>query len=81
MSTLAEIKDALPKLSTEELVRLDDAVDATLRARRKVFTGHDAARWRKEHELMTVKDADAFATDVEVARREANRPPAEPRWE
>jgi hypothetical protein len=81
MSTLSEIEAALPKLSTEELARLDDAVEATLRARRKAFTGRDAARWWKEHERMPLDDADAFAADVEVARREANRPPPEPRWE
>ena len=81
MSTLAEIEKALPKLSTDELVRLDDAVEATLQTRRKVFTGRDAAHWWRERERMTVEDAAAFATDVEAARRETNRPPAEPRWE
>ncbi len=79
MSTLAEIEEALPKLSTAELVRLDDAVDATLRARRKVFTGHDALRWWRERERMPVEDADAFATDLEAVRHEAKLTPPEPR--
>jgi hypothetical protein len=81
MSTLAEIEKALPKLSTEELVRLDGAVEATLQMRRKVFTGSDAANWWRERERMTVEDAETFAADVEAVRREANRLPAAPRWE
>jgi hypothetical protein len=45
MSTLTEIEFTLPSLTTEELVRLDDTLEATLRERRKVFTGLDAVRW------------------------------------
>lgn len=75
MSTLLEIKAALPQLSTEDLVQLDDAVDATLRARQKDFTGNDAVRWWQEHERMPLADADAFASDVEAARGGANRLP------
>ena len=80
MSTLAEIEKALPKLSTDELVRLDDAVEATLQTRRKVFTGRDAARWWRERERMAAKEAEAFAADVEAARCETNRPPVAPPW-
>jgi hypothetical protein len=81
MSTVMEIEKALPALSTEDLLRVDGAVEATLRTRRKVFTGHDAVRWWESRERMTVEDAGAFAADVEAGRREANRPPAECRWE
>ncbi len=81
MSTLTEIEVALPSLTTDELVRLDDALEATLRERRKVFTGLDAVRWWSERERMPDADAEAFAADVEAARREANRPPTERRWE
>lgn len=31
----------------------------------------DAVRWWKERERMPAEDADAFAADIEVARREA----------
>ncbi len=81
MSTLTEIESTLPSLTTEELVRLDDTLEATLRERRKVFTGLDAVRWWSERERMPDADAEAFAADMEAARREANRPPAELRWE
>jgi hypothetical protein len=81
MSTLTEIEVALPSLTTNELVKLDDALEATLRERRKVFTGLDAVRWWGERERMADAEVEAFAADVEAARREANRPPAEPRWE
>ena len=81
MSTLTEIESTLPSLTTEELVRLDDTLEATLRERRKVFTGLDAVRWWSERERMPDADAEAFADDVETARREANRPPPGPRWE
>ena len=30
---------------------------------------------------MPAGDAEAFAADVEIARRETNHPPAKPRWE
>ena len=79
MSTLTEIEVALPSLTTDELVRLDDALEETLRERRKAFTGLDAVRWWSERERMPEADAEAFAADVEAARREANRPPAERR--
>ena len=81
MSTLTEIEVALPSLTMDELVRLDGALGATLRERRKVFTGLDAVRWWSERGRMPDADAEAFAADVEAARREANRPPAERRWE
>ena len=81
MSTLTEIERTLPSLTTEELVRLDDTLEATLRERRKVFTGLDAMRWWSERARMTDADAEAFADDVAAARREANRPPLEPRRE
>lgn len=81
MSTLSEIERALPSLTTEELVRLNDTLEATLRQRRKVFTGLDAVRWWSERARMADADAEAFADDVEAARREANRPPPETRWE
>ena len=81
MSTLAEIEKALLKLSTDELVRLDDAVETALQTRRRVFTGRDAAGWWRQRAPMPAEDAEAFAADVETARRETNHPPAEPRWE
>ena len=72
MSTLTEIEVALPSLTTEELVKLDGALDETLRERRKVFTGLDAVRWWSERERMPEADAEAFAVDVEAARRRGN---------
>ena len=81
MSTLTEIEVALPSLTTDEFVRLDNALEETLRERRKVFTGLEAVRWWSERKRMPDADAEAFAADVEAARCEANRPPVESRWE
>ena len=81
MSTVMEIVKALPALRTAALLRLHGAVAATLQARRKVFTGLDAVRWWESRERMSIEDGEAFAADVEAGRREANRPPAECRWE
>jgi hypothetical protein len=79
--TLDEIERALPGLRTEELVHLDDVLDATLRTRRKRFTGNDAVLWWRGRARMTVEDAEAFAADVAAGRKETNLPPSTPRWE
>ena len=56
-------------------------MEAALQTRRRVFTGRDAAGWWRERAPMPARDAEALAADVEAARRETDRPPAEPRWE
>jgi hypothetical protein len=80
MNTLSEIEAVLSILSTDELVRLEDAVDATLRSRKRL-TGAEASRWWEDRDRMSLEEADAFAEDVEAARNEANHPPIEPRWD
>jgi hypothetical protein len=81
MKTLEEIERALPGLRTDELLRLDDLPGVTLRKRKSVFTGNDAASWWRSRAPMSPKDAEAFAADVESGRRETNLPPSPARWE
>lgn len=71
MSTLAEIKAALPGLSPADLAELDGKVDFLPRVRPRRFTGRDAAKWACSRERLDEKEAEAFATDIEAGRRES----------
>ena len=81
MSTLAEIKAALPGLSVAELSDLDGTVNFMLRVRPKPFTGRDAVQWWRSRARLDEKEAEAFAADIEAGRKEMNVPPSEPRWD
>ncbi len=81
MSTLADIKAALPGLSPADLAELDGTVDFLLRVRPRRFTGRDAAKWACIRERLDEKEAEAFAADIEAGRKETNIPPATVRWE
>ena len=83
MSTLAEIEAVLLSLKSDEMEVLEQRLHALNVARRdggKVFTGNDAVRWWKEREHLPPEEAEAFASDVEAARRQMNRPPVPPTW-
>ena len=81
MSTLAEIKAALPGLSVADLSDLDGTVDFMLRVRPRPFTGRDAVQWSRTRKRLAEKEAEAFAADIEVGRRETDVPPVELQWE
>lgn len=81
MSTLSEIKAALPGLSPADLVELNGAVDFLLRRHPRRFTGRDAANWARTRQRLDEKEAEAFAADIEAGRRETNTSPAALRWE
>ncbi len=83
MSTLAEIEEAVGSLSAEDrevLERRLRAMNAASVGGGRIFTGADAVRWWSEMEHLPATEAQAFAEDVEAARRELNRPPTAPRW-
>jgi hypothetical protein len=84
MSTLAEIEAAIPELTAEEmdaLARKLDEIRAVRRGKEHAFTGDDAVRWWREMKHLPADEAKTFASDVEAARAEMNRPPTAPRWE
>ena len=83
MSTLAEIEAAAAELTVEEMDALERRLRILKSARRAeppVFTGRDAVRWWTEFKHLPAEEADAFASDVEKARLEMNRPPTAPTW-
>ena len=77
MSTLAEIEAAVARLSAAELEQLERRVHELALMRRatsKVFTGADAARWWSQREHEPAEEGAAFASAIEAARSEMNRP-------
>ena len=78
MSTLAEIEAAAAELSAEDIEELERRLRVLKTTR--PFTGRDAVRWWGEFKHLPAEEADAFASDVENARREMNRPPLAPTW-
>ena len=78
MSTLAEIEAAAAELSAEEIEALERRLRMVKTTR--PFTGRDAVRWWAEFKHLPPEEAEAFASDVEKARREMNRPPIAPTW-
>ena len=65
----------------ETLERRLHEINLARREERKVFTGNDAVNWWRKREHMRIDEGEAFARDVEAARRESNVPPKAPRWE
>jgi hypothetical protein len=84
MSTLSEIEAAMAALSPAERVALERRLHEMNLAQHgegKVFTGDDAVVWWTEREHMQLDEGEAFARDVEAARRELAGPPNAPRWD
>ena len=78
MSTLAEIEEAVASLSPDEREMLERRLHAMNMERAgcgTIFAGSDAVQWWPEMEHLPATEAEAFAEDVEAARRELNRPP------
>jgi len=84
MSTLAEIEAAVAALSPAEMEALErrlHEMNVARREERKVFTGHDAVNWWRKRAHVPTDEGEAFARDVETARRDSIAPPKAPRWE
>jgi hypothetical protein len=77
MSTAAEIEAALPALSVEELRHLNLVVETALRTRTSPPTimAEEAADWWDRLGYPSEAEAEAFAADVEAARKIGNQPP------
>jgi hypothetical protein len=56
----------------EALERRLREMNLARREERKVFTAHDAVEWWRKREHMPLDEREAFARDVEAARRELN---------
>jgi hypothetical protein len=84
MSTLAEIEAAVAALSPAEMETLERRLHEINLARceeRTLFTGNDAVNWWRQRKHLPLDEAEAFARDVENARRDSCAPPKAPRWE
>ncbi|HEV2320350.1 MAG TPA: hypothetical protein VGV18_11400 [Verrucomicrobiae bacterium] len=72
--SLAEITDALPKLSTEELQNIERALISTCSQRRTGIIYDDAyGVWTEENQVAAADDAFALMDAEEQNRKEAQK--------